>query len=63
MRPMRLLTYLWVLPTTSLGLLLVPDALFTGKVRCVDGVLEVHGRLARFVLKYVTPFAEGAFAP
>lgn len=62
MRPMRLLTYLWVLPTTSLGLLLVPDALFTGKVRIVNGVLEVHGRLARFVLKHITPFSDGACA-
>jgi hypothetical protein len=62
MRPMRVLKYLWVLPTSSLGLLLVPDALFTGKVRWVDGVLEVHGRMARFVLEHITPFAQGACA-
>ena len=62
MRPMRVLGYLWALPTTAFGLLFVPDAWLTGKVRRVNGVLEVHGRLARFVLRHITPFAEGACA-
>jgi hypothetical protein len=62
MRPIRVLTYLWALPTTSLGLLFVPDALMTGEVRRVDGVLEVHGRMVRFFLTHCTPFTEGASA-
>lgn len=62
MNPGRLLAYAWALPTTLLGLLFVPDALWSGGVRCVNGVLEVHGRLARFYLTYCTFLRGGASA-
>ena len=51
-----------LLPTTVLGLAFVPDALFTGQVRRVDGVLEVHGWLARFFLTHCTLLDGGASA-
>lgn len=62
MRPIRLLAYLWAAPTTAIGLLFVPYAYFTGQVRCVDGVLEVHGGWARFVLIHCTFLRGGASA-
>jgi hypothetical protein len=62
MRAIKLLAYAWALPTTALGLLFVPDALLTGEVRRVAGVLEVHGRLARFFLTRCTLLEGGASA-
>ena len=60
--PLRILAYAWALPTTALGLLFVPDALLTGEARWVNGVLEVHGRLARFFLQYCNLLEGGAVA-
>lgn len=62
MRPTKLLAYAWALPTTALGLAFVPDALFTGQVRRVDGVLEVHGWLSRYFLTHCTLLEGGASA-
>lgn len=62
MRLSRLPAYVWAFPTTFLGLLFVPESLFTGQVRAVDGVLEVHGRLVRFFLRHCTLFDGGASA-
>ena len=59
---LRWLLYLWAAPTTVLGLLFVPDSMFSGGVRVVDGVLEVHGRLARFFLRRCTLLRGGASA-
>lgn len=51
MRPLRLLVYLWTLPTTAVGFPLLLGALLTGgRARWVDGVLEVHGGLVSFFL-------------
>jgi hypothetical protein len=48
---MTFLRYLWAAPATLLGLLLAPFArLSGGGVRCVDGVVEVHGGLVRRLL-------------
>lgn len=54
MRALRVLIYLWTLPTTALGfpfVLLAPIS--GGGVQWVDGVLEVHGGLARLYLRHV----------
>jgi len=59
---LRPLTYLWASPTTLLGLIFVPEALVSGGVRVVDGVLEVHGRLASFFLRRCTLLRGGASA-
>ena len=58
----RLMAYAWAAPTTLLGVLFVPDALVSGEVRRVDGVLEVHGRMARFYLTHCTFLEGGASA-
>jgi hypothetical protein len=53
-RLMRLILYIWVLPTSLLGLILVAPALFGGGgVQWVDGVLEVHGGVVAFFLRRV----------
>lgn len=62
MRATKLLAYVWALPTTLLGLAFAIEALLTGEIRRVDGVLEVHGRLARFFLTQCTPLKGGAVA-
>ena len=62
MLPWRLLAYLWAFPTTCVGLLFVPEALFTGQVRWVNGVLEIHSRLTRFFLAHCTLLRGGASA-
>lgn len=46
------LIYLWALPTTSVGLLLIaPTLLSGGGVARIDGVLEVHGGFAAWLLR------------
>lgn len=62
MRPAKLLAYAWASPATVLGLIFVPDALLTGQVRWVDGVLEVHGWVSRFFLTHCTLLDGGASA-
>ena len=60
---MRALAYLWTLPNTLLGAPLVPVALLSGgRVRLVEGVLEVHGRAIAWLLRRAIPLAGGAQA-
>src|SRR5258708_7809974 len=58
----RLVVYVWAFPTTLVGLLFVPFCWPNGGVRIVDGVVEVHGRVASFFLKHLTPLRGGASA-
>ena len=60
----RALVYLWVLPTTTLGLLFLPLALLSrrGGARVVDGVLELHGGAVTLFLRYCTLLRGGASA-
>ena len=59
----RLLIYLWALPTTSVGLLLLPFALLSGgRANVVDGVIEIHGGLVTFLLRHCTFLRGGASA-
>ena len=62
MRVPRVLVYLWALPTSLLGLVFLPDSLFTGHARRVDGVLELHGRMTRLFLTHCTLLKGGASA-
>lgn len=63
MLPTRLLRYLWAFPTTGLGLLFVPLALIgRGKVRLVQGVLEVQGGAVGWLLRQAVPLKGGALA-
>jgi hypothetical protein len=48
---LKILKYLWASPNTLLGLLCG----IGGKARLVDGVIEIHGPLARFVLNRMGP--------
>ena len=58
-----LLKYLWALPNTLLGLLVVPLALLSGgTTRRVAGVLEVHGRGVAWLLRRLVPLEGGASA-
>ncbi len=60
---LRFLKYLWALPTTALGLLLVPLAIVSrGQCSIVDGVLELHGGLVSMLLRRCIPLPGGAAA-
>ncbi|HPR16027.1 MAG TPA: hypothetical protein PLW58_08530, partial [Smithella sp.] len=51
-----LLRYLWASPYTLLGLFFVPLALLTkGRMKTVDGVLEIHGGFVTWFLKHGLP--------
>lgn len=57
------LVYLWVLPTTLVGLWFLPLALVAnGKIRVVDGVIELHGSAIAWVLRKLVPIPGGASA-
>jgi hypothetical protein len=57
------LRYLWALPNTCLGALLVPFVIMTrGRVRLVDGVVEVSGSLPAFLLQNCTVLPGGVVA-
>ncbi len=59
----RLLIYVWTLPTTAVGLVFLPAAVCTGgRARWVDGVLEVHGGLLRWMLRHCTVLSDGVSA-
>ncbi len=64
MKTGRIMLYLWALPTTSVGLLFVPLAIFWrgGGARWVDGVLELHGGLVTPFLRKCTLLPGGASA-
>ena len=60
---LRTLVYLWALPTTLLGLLFVlPTLVSGGGARVVAGVLEIHGGVTRWFLRYGTLLRGGASA-
>lgn len=60
---LRMLTYLWALPTTMLGLIFVPLAMLTrGGVRVVSGVIEVYGGWVEVFLRRCTLLPNGASA-
>src|SRR5438094_395561 len=51
----RIFVYLWVMPTTLIGLLFfLPALLSGGRARIVDGVIELHGGVVAFFLRYCT---------
>jgi hypothetical protein len=51
----RLLLYLWAVPATLIGLAFVPLAWVSGgKVRVVDGVIEISGGLVSQLLQRMT---------
>jgi hypothetical protein len=55
--------YLWALPNTILGLLFLPLVVLTrGRMRVVDGVLELHGWLVSSLLSRCVPLPGGAAA-
>ncbi len=54
--------YLWALPNTLIGMLLVAAALRGGGMRVVGGVLEVHGPVVAAILRRGVPLAGGAAA-
>ena len=55
--------YLWALPATAVGGLLVVAALAGGgRASRVDGVIEAHGRVIDFVLRRLVPLRGGASA-
>jgi hypothetical protein len=61
---LRPLVYVWVLPTSAVGLCFVPLALL-GRRRgwaVVDGVLELHGPAIALILRYCTLLPGGASA-
>lgn len=58
-----MISYLWALPTTMLGLIFVPIAMLTrGGVRVVSGVIEVHGGAVALFLRHCTLLPYGASA-
>lgn len=60
--PVRILCYAWALPTTAVGLLFVPAAMVGGRIRWVDGVLELQGGVVAFFLEHCTLLPGGASA-
>ena len=50
-----MLRYLWAAPATAIGLLLAVAALWRGRVRVVDAIVEVHGPLLGWGLTHLTP--------
>ena len=60
---LKLFRYLWASPVTALGLVFVLPALFgKGRIKIVDGVIEIHGGLATWFLTRCTPVPGGATA-
>lgn len=56
MKPVVLLCYIWAFPNTVLGLILTFPAFMTGgRIRRIDGVLEISGRSAAWMLHRI-PF-------
>lgn len=63
MNPLRTLIYVWVLPTSSVGLLVtLPTVLSGGHARWHTGVLEVYGGFSAWLLKKLVPLPGGASA-
>ena len=58
---LRFSRYVWAAPTSALGLLALPFALAGGRVRLIDGVLELSGPVVGFLLR-LAPIRGGAAA-
>jgi hypothetical protein len=59
----RILIYLWTLPTTLVGLWLLPLALITGGgMQIVGGVIEIYGGIVSLLLRRCTLLKGGASA-
>jgi hypothetical protein len=59
----RTLSYLWALPTTSVGLFVTSLTLVTGgRARVHTGVLEVWGGFSTWFLRKIVPLPDGATA-
>ncbi|HKW15094.1 MAG TPA: hypothetical protein VJS69_11460 [Candidatus Krumholzibacteria bacterium] len=59
----RALAYTWSFPNTLLGIVLAAPALLTGgRAAVVNGVLEVHGGAASFLLRHLVLLRGGASA-
>lgn len=59
----RVLIYLWTFPNTMIGLSVTMLSLVSGgRARRVEGVLEVHGGFATFLLRRCTFLRGGASA-
>jgi hypothetical protein len=55
--------YLWALPTSALGMVVLVLTLVTGgRARWHSGVLEVHGGFATLLLRRLVPLKGGASA-
>jgi len=57
-----LLRYAWAGPATVFGMGLATLALWRGRIRVVDGVVEAYGPLLHFLLSHLIPLAGGACA-
>jgi hypothetical protein len=61
--PPRWMLVIWALPTTLFGLLVAPLAIVTGGgMRVVDGVVEIHGGVVRWLLLHATLLRGGVSA-
>jgi len=59
----RLMSVVWVLPNTCLGLSLVPLVLATGGgVQIVQGTVEIYGGAVEWLLRWLVPLPTGASA-
>lgn len=57
------LRYVWALPNTAVGALLLPLAMRrSGGIQVVGGVIEAHGPLVATLLRRCVPRPNGAFA-
>ncbi len=60
---MKLLRYLWALPNSVIGLAVgCAGLLGGGRVRVVDGTLEIHGVAIAWLLRRLVPIGGGAAA-
>ena len=58
----KVIPFLWALPNTVLGALLLPAALRGGTITLVNGVIEAEGPLLSIVLRRCVPIDGGAAA-
>ena len=58
----KVIRFLWALPNTVLGALLLPAALRGGTITLVNGVIEAEGPLLSIVLRRCVPIDGGAAA-
>jgi hypothetical protein len=56
------LRYVWASPATLLGLVFVATAAGNGRVTIVHGVIEAHGLILRWALRYLTLVCGGVSA-